>query len=61
MVGSRPSWRPSAPIAPSIGVYPTRTLPSYASIYAFFGVLVLLAIAFTVYLFATGGNPWPAR
>jgi len=61
-VGSRPSWRPSAPIPPSVGLYRAHRTVSYATIYAFFGVLVVLAIAFTIYLFATGGDhPWPGR
>lgn len=62
MVGSRPSWRPSGPIAPSVGVYRTRRKPSYLAIYVFFSVLVLFAVAFTVYLIATSGDrPWPGR
>lgn len=64
MVGSRPSWRPSAPIAPSVGMYRSRNQPSYRAIYAFFGLLVVLAVAFTVYLFVFGNpgdRPWLGR
>jgi hypothetical protein len=58
---STPSWRPSAPIPRRIGVYRARRSVSYTTIYVFFAFLVLLAIAFTVYLFLTGGQHYGAK
>jgi len=53
---STPSWRPSAPISPNIGVYRAKRTISTHAIYAFAAFLFLLAVAFTVYLFLTGGQ-----
>jgi len=53
---SIPSFRPSAAISPSIGVYRAKRSISVHSIYALAAFLFLLAVAFTVYLFLTGGQ-----
>ena len=53
---STPSWRPSAPISPNVGVYRAKRTISTHAIYAFATFLFLLAVAFTVYLFLTGGQ-----
>lgn len=58
---STPSLRPSGPIPPAIGVYPAKRMISYRAIGALAAFLALLAFAFTVYLFLTGGQQWPAR
>ena len=53
---STPSWRPSAPISPTVGVYRARRAISTHAIYAFATFLFLLAVAFTIYLLLTGGQ-----
>jgi hypothetical protein len=53
---STPSYRPSAPISPNIGVYRAKRTVSTHAIYAFAAVLFLFAVAFTVYLLLTGGQ-----
>jgi hypothetical protein len=58
---SSPSWRPSGPIPPGIGIYPAKRNISYRAIGALAAFLMLLALAFTVYLLLTGGQQWPAR
>lgn len=53
---STPSWRPSAPVSPNIGIYRANRSVSRTTIYVFATFLLLLAVAFTVYLLLTGGQ-----
>lgn len=53
---STPSWRPSAPVSPNIGIYRAKPTVSRQAIYMFAAFLFLLAVAFTVYLLLTGGQ-----
>jgi hypothetical protein len=55
-IPSTPSWRPSGPIPPAVGVYRAPRMLSYKAIGAIAGFLMLLALAFTIYLLLTGGQ-----
>lgn len=53
---SNPSWRPSAPIPPNVGIYKAKRIIPMPLIYMTATALFLFAVAFTVYLFLTGGQ-----
>ena len=53
---STPSMRPSGPPCPQVGVYRAKRVIPYSTFYAFGVFLLLLGLAFCVYLWLTGGK-----